>query len=136
MERGLARRPGQRTSTEQVDVDVEDGLSGAGPNVEDGAVSLLDFSQAGNVGGGEVAAADEFGVGSLGFLQTREMSPRNDQHMRRRLRADVFESEHMLVLIDFPGGDFTAEDAAEEAAGSGVSHKKRVSSRSRPQKRR
>ncbi len=47
-------------------MEVEDGLSGAGADVEDGAVSLLDVALAGDLSGGEVAAADEFGVGGLG----------------------------------------------------------------------
>ena len=47
---------------------MEYGLSGAGADVEDGAVSLLDVALAGDLGGGEVAAADDFGVGRLGFF--------------------------------------------------------------------
>jgi hypothetical protein len=51
-----------------VDVEVEDGLSGAGAHVEDGAVSLLDLALAGDVGGGKVTAANDFGVGSLSLF--------------------------------------------------------------------
>jgi hypothetical protein len=51
-----------------VDVEVENGLSGAGADVEDGAVALLDVALAGDVGRGEMAAADEFGVGGFGLF--------------------------------------------------------------------
>jgi hypothetical protein len=64
----LSRGPAQRAAAEQVDVEVEDGLSGARADVEDGAVSLLDIALASDLGGGQVTAADDFGIGGLGFL--------------------------------------------------------------------
>jgi hypothetical protein len=75
-----------------VDVKVENGLPRAGTNVEDSAVSLLDLAFAGNLGGGEMAAADDFCVAGLGLLQSCEMFLGNDEDMRRGLRLDVFES--------------------------------------------
>ena len=54
-------------------MEVEYGLSGAGADVEDGAVSLFDVALAGNLGGGEVTAADEFGISGLGFFQSSKM---------------------------------------------------------------
>ena len=101
-------------------MEVEDGLSGAGADVEDGAVALLEVALAGDVGGGEVAAADEFSVGGFGFFQTGKMFFGNDQNVRGGLRVDVFEGEDVFVLVNFLRGDFAAEDAAEEAVG--ISH--------------
>jgi hypothetical protein len=118
----LSRRPGQRASAEEVDVEVEDGLSGAGADVEDGAVALLEVALAGDVGGGEVAAADEFSVGGFGFFQTGKMFFGNDQNVRGGLRVDVFEGEDVVVLVNLFRGDFAAEDTAEEAVGGRVSH--------------
>src|ERR1700738_3952236 len=105
-----------------MDVKVEDGLSGAGADVEDGTVSLLDVALGGDVGGSEVAAADEFGVGGLGLFQTGKMFFGDDENVRGGLRVDVFEGEDVLVLVDLLGGDFAAEDTAEEAVGGSVSH--------------
>jgi hypothetical protein len=51
-----------------VNVQVKDGLSSAGANVEDGAVSLLDFALAGDCGSGQMASADDFGVSSFRFF--------------------------------------------------------------------
>ncbi len=65
---GLPRRPGHGASAEQVDVKVEDRLPGAGADVEDGAVSLLNVTLARDLGGSEMAATDDFGVVRLGFL--------------------------------------------------------------------
>jgi hypothetical protein len=46
-----------------VDVEVEYRLTRAGPDVEDSAVSVLDVALAGDLGSGEMAAADDVGVG-------------------------------------------------------------------------
>ena len=64
----LSWGPRERAAAEEVNVEVEYGLAGAGADVEDSAVSLLDVALAGDLGGGEMAAADEFGVGGLGFF--------------------------------------------------------------------
>ena len=102
---------------------VEYGLASAGPNVEDSAVSLLDVALAGDVRGGEVATADEFRVRGFGFLQAVEMPFRDDEDVSRRLRADVFEGEDVIVFVNLLCGDLASDDAAEEARDSWVRHK-------------
>ena len=103
-------------------MEVEDGLSGAGADVEDGAVSLLDVALASDLGGCKVTTSDDFGVGDLGFFQSSKMFLGNDEDMCGSLRVDVFESEDVLVFVNFLGGDFTADNAAKEAVGGWVSH--------------
>src|SRR3974390_1208003 len=98
---------------------VKDGLSGTGTDVEDGAVSLLDIALAGDLRGGEVATANEFGVGGFGFFQSREMFLGNDQDVRGGLRADVFEGKDVFVFVNFSCRNLSPENAAEEAAGIG-----------------
>jgi hypothetical protein len=98
-----------------VDVEVEDGLSGAGADVEDGAVSLLDVALARDLGGGEVAAANDFGVGGFRFFQSGKMFLGNDEDMCGRLCVDVLEGEYIFIFVNFLGGNLAAEDAAEEA---------------------
>jgi hypothetical protein len=92
---------------------MEDGLSGAGADVEDGAVSLLDVALASDLCSGEVAAADDFRVDGLGLSQSGEMFFGNDKDVRRGLRFDVFEGEDMFVLVNFFSEDFAADHAAE-----------------------
>ena len=97
---------------------MKDRLSRAGADVEDRAVSLLDVALARDLRGGEMAAADDLGVRGLGFFQSRKMFLGNDEHVRGRLRTDVFEGEHMLVFVNFLRGNLAADDAAEKAVGS------------------
>src|SRR5437016_3888146 len=97
-EDSLARGPGKGASANQMHVEMEDGLSGAGADVEDGAVSLLNVALAGDLGGGEVAAADNFCVGGFSFFQSGKMLLGNDEHVGGGLRVDVFEGENVVVL--------------------------------------
>jgi len=101
-------------------VQVEDGLSSAGANVEDGAVSLLDLALPGDHGSGQMAAADDFGVGAFRFFQSCKMPFGNNQDMRWRLRINVFKSEHVFIFKNFFRGNLAANDPAEEAIG--ISH--------------
>jgi hypothetical protein len=96
-------------------VQVEHGLSGAGAHVQNSAVSVVNIALASDRGGGEVAAADEFGVVSFSLFQASEMFLRDDENVRGRFGVDVFEGKYMVVFIDFLRGNFAAEDAAEEA---------------------
>jgi hypothetical protein len=43
----------------------------------------------------------------------------DDEDVGGGLRVDVFEGEDVVVFVDFFGGDFATEDAAEEAVGIG-----------------
>ena len=81
-------------------------LSRPRSDVEHGAVSLFDVALARNLGGGQVAAAYRFSVSSLRLFQSSEMFLRDDQHVRGRLRIDVFKGEDVIVLLDFLGGNF------------------------------
>lgn len=47
------------------------------------------------------------------------MSFGDDEDVRRSLGIDVFEGEELVVFVDFFGGNFSLEDAAEEAVGIG-----------------
>ena len=73
------------TPPQQVDVQMKHRLPCAGTHVEHGPVSLLDVALARNLGGGQVAAANHFGVLGLRFFQSGKMSLRNHEHMRRSL---------------------------------------------------
>ena len=111
----LARRPTQRPPTQQVDVQMKHRLSGAGADIEDGAVSMLDSALACDLSGREMAAADDLGVCGLGFFQSCEMSFRNNEYVCGRLRMDIFEGENVVVFMNFFGRNLAAEDAAEQA---------------------
>ena len=96
-----------------MDVQVKNGLAGAGTDVEHGAITVLNLSLTRNIGGREMALTDNFSVGAFGFFQSRKMSFWNDEHMRGSLRVDVFESKDVLVFVDLLRGNFAADKAAE-----------------------
>ncbi len=110
-------------STQQMDVEMKHRLPRARAHVQDGAVSVLDFALARNLGRSQVTAANHFGVFRLGLFQTRKMFSRDDQHMRGRFGTDVFKSEDVLVLIDFLRRNLAAQNAAENAVANRVSHR-------------
>ena len=98
---------------------VEDGLSGSGADIENGAISILDFALAGNICRRQMASADDLGVGTFRFLQSSKMPLGNNQHMRGCLRIDVFEGEDVFILVDFFRVNLAADHTAEEAIGVG-----------------
>jgi hypothetical protein len=104
----------QRTSADQVHVEVEHGLSGPLPDVQHGAVAILNRPLSGNVRRGEEATANEFRVFWLSFLQARNMFLGKDEYVRRALGVDIVKGEGVLVFVDFLGGNFTADNTAEQ----------------------
>src|SRR5258708_28131753 len=111
------------TSSQQMDMEMKHRLPRSRTHVEHGPVSLLDIPLAGNLGGGQVAAADHFGVLGLRFLQAGKMFLRNHQHMRGRRGIDVFKGENIRILVNFRCRDLAAEYAAKKAVGREVSHR-------------
>ena len=114
--------PREGAAAEKVDMEVEDGLSRARADVEDGAVSLLDVALAGDLRRRQMAAADQFRVFGLGLFQSGKMFFGNDENVRGGLRLDVFKGEDVIVLVNFFGGDLAANHSAEEAVGIGHCH--------------
>lgn len=96
---------------------MEDGLSGTGPDVEDGTVTLLDVALAGDLCGRQVTVADNFCILGVRFLQPGEVLLGNDQHVGRCLGVDVLKGEDVGVLVDFLRRNLAANDAAEQAIG-------------------
>ena len=98
-----------------MNVEMENGLSRAGADVEDGAVSLLDVALASDVRGGKVAAPDYFRLRGLRLLQSGKMLLGNDQNMCWGLRIHVLEGEDVFIFVNLVGGNFAPKDATEEA---------------------
>ena len=82
--------------------------------VQHGAVAVLDISLARDSCCREMTTSDDFGIAFLGFFESRKMRLRNNQHMRRSLRIDIFEREHMRVFMNLLGGNLSANNAAEK----------------------
>jgi len=67
----------------------------------------------------KLAIAYQFRVSFRRLVNADNMLLWDDQHMRRRLRFDVFKRKGLFVLVHFFSRNFSGDDLAEEA----VSHK-------------
>jgi len=110
----LPGRPVQNTPSDQMDMQVKNGLPGARAYVENSAVAVFDAAFACNVRGHEVAMADRLGIAGRGFLQAPDVSLGDHQHVGWALRINVLEGINSIVFVDFLGGYFAADDATEQ----------------------
>jgi len=101
---------------------MEDGLSGARPDVQDSPVSLLDIALPRDLGRGEMAPANDFRIGGVGFFQPSQMFFRNDEYVCRSLRVDVFEGENVRIFVNLLGGNPSPDHAVEKAIIASVGH--------------
>lgn len=109
-------------STDQVYMQVKNTLTRARPNVQHGAVSILDAAFARKFGGDEVTIANIIRIFRFRFFQAPNVPLRNDQDMGRRLRVDVFEGKSALVLVNLPGRRLSPDDSAEQTTRLVVGH--------------
>lgn len=72
---GSAGGPAEVAATEQVQVEMEDGLAGARAVVEDGAIAGEQVAFGGELGGDKLELAEESGVVLVRVLQRGEMFP-------------------------------------------------------------
>ena len=48
-------------------------------------------------------------------VERRDVPSGDDEQMKRRLRVDVLEGDHVLVVVDEMAGDLPSDDLAEQA---------------------
>jgi hypothetical protein len=104
----------QVSAAYKVNVQVKNGLASMWANVEHGSVAILDAALARDIGGDELAAANQFGILGRSLLQPANMFLRNHKHVSWRLRVDIVEGVGMFVFVDFLGGNFSSNDPAEQ----------------------
>ena len=83
--------------------------------VDDGAEAVRRALLAGESPGEREHLAERLVLRHAGVVQRGDVLLRNDQEVHRRLRPDVVESEHVLVLVDLLRRDLAAHDLAENA---------------------
>ena len=97
-------------------MDVEHALPGVAPGVEDQAVRPVE-----GVIGERLGDLDHMrelrGIGAGQLGDVRVMVLGYDEHMDRRLGADVLEGIGRLVLLDLLAGNLAGDDLAEQAIG-------------------
>ena len=114
--RVLPWRPAESASCQQVQVDMKHRLSGVALTVQDRAVPALGIAM---LFGQRCCAPDhgpdEVVVARSQVVQRRDVLPRNDEDMKRRLRTDVLERDQILILVDEVARDLASDDLAEQA---------------------
>ena len=103
---------------DNVKVDVIHLLSSFGTAVHADTVSSLAVARGlGDPSRGEQTATDVLDVAVLKRLNSRDVALRNHEHVQRRLRIDVLEREHAIVLVLDIGRTIPHDDATEETLG-------------------
>ena len=105
----------QTAAPDQVQVEVEHRLTGARPYVDHCPVSILDAALPGQMGGHQLAAANDIGILGDSFFQSADMFLGDNEYMSRRLGVNVLKGEGVVVFIDFAGGYLAPNNAAEQA---------------------
>jgi hypothetical protein len=118
----LARGPAEIAATEEMQMKMEDGLASPGAVVEDGAIAGEQTELLGQLGSEHLQLTKQSLVAGLGVVQRSEMFLWANENMRGRLRVNVFEGEHVVILIDELRGNLFRADFAEEAVGVHLLH--------------
>lgn len=92
---------------------VKNTLTRAWANIQHGAVSVLDAAFARKFGGDDVTIANIIRIFRFRFLQSPKVPLRNDKHVARRLRVNVFESKSARILVNLLGRRFSLDNSAE-----------------------
>src|SRR5579859_3306136 len=112
--RSLSRRPSQRTSAQQMQMQMKHRLPSSRTYVEHRSIAVLDLTFAGDVRSNEMALADNLRVLGLGFFHSNDVLFRNDENVCGSLRVDVLKDQGLTVFVDFFCGNFTTNNAAEK----------------------
>lgn len=100
-------------SADQVDMHVENRLSGHRTHIKHRPITFFDPALAGNSRGSQMAGTDDSGVRRLRFLQPANVFFRNNQDVGGRLRINVFEGKNLIVLVNFLCRNLSANYAAK-----------------------
>ena len=100
--------------SKQVEVDMEDGLSGVRPRIRHNAVSrLCDTLVMRDPDASLYQPAQETGVGSGEIRYRRKMPAWNHEHMNGSLWIDILECYNVIILIHRLGRNSPGRDSAE-----------------------
>src|SRR5581483_6427660 len=111
----LSWRPAQVTTSQQMKVEVKDGLAGSRSDIENRTVAVFNAAFARQLGRYQVQVADILGIFRLGTFDVHDVFFGNDEHVGGSLRPDVLERKRTLVFIDFFGRHIATNELAEKA---------------------
>ena len=109
----LAGRPGHGPSTEQMEVDVVDGLAAVFAGIDDDTVAAIQFSTAGDLcrHGQQVAEQRSMFGGCLRLRSNMLFG--NDEQVSGGLRTDIGKDDTEFVFVHTVRRNFTSYDFAE-----------------------
>lgn len=107
--------PVQRSTAEDMDVQVKHSLTTVIAGVDDGAVAIVQAQLSGDNGDHLQQMSAEFGVGGGEFSQRGDGLFGNEQNMHGRLWTDVVEGHAVLIFVDDAGRDFAVDDFLEDS---------------------
>ncbi len=118
----LTRRPVHLSSTQQMQMQMENCLARVRPHVVYGAKSVLQLALLGDFCGDQMGIADNLCIRLGQVIDTGNVFLGDNKDVRRRAGFDVFKREDLLIFVNFFRRYGSGNDLAEEA----VSHGKNV----------
>ena len=106
-------------STQQMQVQMENGLSRVRPYVVHRAKSVLQLALLGDFCGDQMGISDNLCIRLGQVIDTGNVFLGNNKDVRRRARFDVFKSEDLLIFVNFLRRYGARDDLAEEAVSHG-----------------
>src|SRR5215470_16167667 len=83
--------------------------------IDDGAEAIRGAGFARETPSDDEHLAERGLVRRLRVVERRDVRLRHDQQVHRRLRADVVERDHLVILVGFLGRNLAADDLAKNA---------------------
>jgi hypothetical protein len=112
----LSRRPAECAATQQVEVQMEDGLAGPCSVIDNGAVSrLLNCFFTSEPGGHVQKMPEQRFILGTHFRKRWNMLSRHHEHVHRSLGLNILNGNDALILIDNFGWYFPPNDLAKDA---------------------
>jgi hypothetical protein len=109
-------RPRERTPGQQVEMNMENGLTGVSPIIDHHTIStLLKTLLHGNRFCNKEEVADDLAVSDHYAMNVSDMLLRNNEHMDRCLGIQILEGDRIFVLMQNICRHFLFDDLAEDA---------------------
>jgi len=120
---GLARRPGQVATAQQVKVKMPDGLAARGVAVVDQPKAVLGDPEIMGHPPRHLEDVADQGIVRRGQVDRgADVLAGDDQHVIGGLRVEVLDHHHLIVAIDHAGRNLSGRDLTEDACASFVWH--------------
>lgn len=118
---GSTGRPGHGAPTEHVKVEMEHRLARLRSDVGDDPIAVAKFGLVGDLAHRAEQLRQQISIGCCQCMGIRNVAPRNDENVSRRLWRDIAEGDDVVILVNPVRRDLVRHDLAEETIGHDVS---------------